>query len=201
MKAATEAWQELCERAEISIHAAREGGDHIADGSYTFTGTFQSTPPVKAATDAARSAVPDLGFQSTPPVKAATEAGRAFRQAVRFQSTPPVKAATAMLAKCIAVNHISIHAAREGGDQGSLSALGSAWTFQSTPPVKAATKGILNLAYKLVISIHAAREGGDIVARFVEAEFRISIHAAREGGDPTNLQRLCLRSYFNPRRP
>ena len=33
------------------------------------------------------------------------------------------------------------------------------------------------------ISIHAAREGGDIVARFVEAEFRISIHAAREGGD------------------
>ena len=27
VKAATEAWQELCERAEISIHAAREGGD------------------------------------------------------------------------------------------------------------------------------------------------------------------------------
>ena len=51
------------------------------------------------------------------------------------------------------------------------------------------------------ISIHAAREGGDIVARFVEAEFRISIHAAREGGDTAQTSSATLRRDFNPRRP
>ena len=57
--------------------------------------------------------------------------------------------------------HISIHAAREGGD-------------------------ILErkLYVHFCISIHAAREGGDF-GRFIIVPqfFRISIHAAREGGD------------------
>ena len=34
----------------ISIHAAREGGDVIPLISYASSGGFQSTPPVKAAT-------------------------------------------------------------------------------------------------------------------------------------------------------
>ena len=57
-----------------------------------------------------------------------------------FQSTPPVKAATRVpISGWIAVQTISIHAAREGGDAKAVSA-----------------------ARKQEISIHAAREGGDL---------------------------------------
>ena len=56
---------------------------------------------------------------------------------------------------------ISIHAAREGGDNGN-SAVG----------------------YRLPISIHAAREGGDVNPTSAQSCVNsISIHAAREGGD------------------
>ena len=36
----------------ISIHAAREGGDDVTDDFKKIIKTFQSTPPVKAATAA-----------------------------------------------------------------------------------------------------------------------------------------------------
>ena len=73
-----------------------------------------------------------------------------------------MRAATLAAYAVRAADHISIHAAREGGD----------FPFTQTP-IK-----IPN------ISIHAAREGGDIpfdVARLIG--LLISIHAAREGGD------------------
>ena len=75
---------------------------------------------------------------------------------------------------------ISIHAAREGGDGGFLSAV----------------------AVPCHISIHAAREGGDpSVAMHPSESAMISIHAAREGGDgePATISRR--RHDFNPRRP
>ena len=56
-----------------------------------------------------------------------------------FQSTPPVKAATCSLSTNTACSGaISIHAAREGGDE-----------------------DIDNCPKNSMISIHAAREGGD----------------------------------------
>ena len=55
---------------------------------------------------------------------------------------------------------ISIHAAREGGDD----------------------VNVLAAAFNM-ISIHAAREGGDGVVGGGVLPERISIHAAREGGD------------------
>ena len=78
----------------ISIHAAREGGDLGLLYSTPISWAFQSTPPVKAAT--AISLCPDsaIAFQSTPPVKAATGALFAPKTRWGFQSTPPVKAAT-----------------------------------------------------------------------------------------------------------
>ena len=57
---------------------------------------------------------------------------------IGFQSTPPVKAATVQSGFTPAELNISIHAAREGGDDLQL--------------------GIITF---VVISIHAAREGGD----------------------------------------
>ena len=60
---------------------------------------------------------PNTVFQSTPPVKAATDRlVTYFDTEVKFQSTPPVKAATLNRHFSEAERDISIHAAREGGD-------------------------------------------------------------------------------------
>ena len=78
----------------ISIHAAREGGDFCRRERSFCILSFQSTPPVKAATRKTITDVVAFVFQSTPPVKAAT-LRRSFRRlSSKFQSTPPVKAAT-----------------------------------------------------------------------------------------------------------
>ena len=84
-------------RHDISIHAAREGGD----------------APVSSFKKQG------LIFQSTPPVKAATGALKYGERNWQFQSTPPVKAATFADAFCEPIYVISIHAAREGGDCGN----------------------------------------------------------------------------------
>ena len=60
------------------------------------------------------------------------------------------------------LNCISIHAAREGGDDNQLNLRAALNGFQSTPPVKAATTMDMLLQQRVLISIHAAREGGDI---------------------------------------
>ena len=77
---------------------------------------FQSTPPVKAATTLTAWMMLTLRFQSTPPVKAATLSIFGRKDTQPFQSTPPVKAATWKAALKTAATRISIHAAREGGD-------------------------------------------------------------------------------------
>ena len=72
-----------------------------------------------------------------------------------------MKAATQALERFAAEGKISIHAAREGGDD----ELG-------------------NVLFDGRISIHAAREGGDALPLVGNVKQQsISIHAAREGGD------------------
>ena len=96
MKAATVAEYTRRRVYTISIHAAREGGDFLQHFNPFCIFSFQSTPPVKAATkNLHKMAQEDAAFQSTPPVKAATE------------YTFPL---------CQQLG-ISIHAAREGGDE------------------------------------------------------------------------------------
>ena len=80
---------------------------------------------------------------------------------------------------------ISIHAAREGGDSMLLWRPRNRMVFQSTPPVKAATSDLIPVYYYAKISIHAAREGGDLIGQLKNFALDISIHAAREGGDLT----------------
>ena len=72
-------------------------------------------------------------------MKAATLIAAPRGLAGLFQSTPPVKAATKLSYLAIRGEGISIHAAREGGDQEAI-----------------------NSSVKTKISIHAAREGGDV---------------------------------------
>ena len=94
VKAATQLSEIEQREREISIHAAREGGDALA----------RTTHPLVCI------------FQSTPPVKAATWLCVHMQNVFRFQSTPPVKAATVHSADKAMYVKISIHAAREGGD-------------------------------------------------------------------------------------
>ena len=80
---------------------------------------FQSTPPVKAATKDLYRIYKSVIFQSTPPVKAATVMTAHTADDGLFQSTPPVKAATSISIRTFRHAGISIHAAREGGDDKS----------------------------------------------------------------------------------
>src|ERR1039458_7675430 len=95
-----------------------------------------------------------------------------------FQSTPPARAATDSLGDSAVRRGVSIHAAREGGDE------------------------CMETLYRLgSVSIHAAREGGDAVeVRYVPA-LAVSIHAAREGGDTPAPSLRMVHTCFNPRRP
>ena len=83
--------------------------------------SFQSTPPVKAATSSAAGSVPPYTFQSTPPVKAATISAKLRRIRSRIsihaarEGGDSLTESNEVKAECI-----SIHAAREGGDTASL---------------------------------------------------------------------------------
>ena len=72
VKAATPELALLFHVPNISIHAAREGGDHCHSADQLQGSSFQSTPPVKAATVSFIIVFCLSKFQSTPPVKAAT---------------------------------------------------------------------------------------------------------------------------------
>ena len=79
----------------ISIHAAREGGDHTPTFKRLIIFKFQSTPPVKAATNSILLKLHVAGIS----IHAAREGGdavlsRLYGERGLFQSTPPVKAAT-----------------------------------------------------------------------------------------------------------
>ena len=81
----------------LSIHAAREGGDGMKLAARSFTSSFQSTPPVKAATK--KFIAKRDGY--TLSIHAAREGGDAYALAFHL------------------IEDLSIHAAREGGDQAS----------------------------------------------------------------------------------
>ena len=89
-----------------------------------------------------------------------------------------MKAATDAAISGSILGNISIHAAREGGDQFGM-----------------------ELCCHSIISIHAAREGGDAGSSLPDRLTIISIHAAREGGDFDSFIFYLTESNFNPRRP
>ena len=95
MKAATITRHGIQTAYDISIHAAREGGDLARQSKNNYCVEFQSTPPVKAATITLKIKI-SLTMIS---IHAAREGGDL--KAFAISAT---------------LNGISIHAAREGGD-------------------------------------------------------------------------------------
>ena len=142
-----------------------------------------------------------------------------------FQSTPPARAATRRLpslwlaADCFNPRRprgrrqrfrhyrsplpVSIHAAREGGDNATICGWCGYDEFQSTPPARAATRQPDRIRAIEGVSIHAAREGGDVGWCGLYDPYSVSIHAAREGGDVTaiaNISSLCTFQSTPPAR-
>ena len=78
---------------------------------------------------------------------------------------------------------ISIHAAREGGDEKSLQGSRASVGFQSTPPVKAATAVFTVLTADFLFQSTPPVKAATAVFVNVHTGNDISIHAAREGGD------------------
>ena len=78
----------------ISIHAPRAGRDDLTGDTIAPEDLFQSTRPVRGATQRLENAAQYNGFQSTRPVRGATIKNEAeFRKQI-FQSTRPVRGAT-----------------------------------------------------------------------------------------------------------
>ena len=103
-------------------------------------------------------------FQSTPPLRGATNEKSRTEKDRRFQSTPPLRGATIPEPVEALTNTISIHAPLAGGDSIKISLPSYENRFQSTPPLRGAT-GKQSKRYKRYpISIHAPLAGGDSAA-------------------------------------
>ena len=83
-----------------------------------------------------------LGFQSTPPVKAATRRKFPAQLRVGISIHAAREGGDEEKSRFNEAEAISIHAAREGGDSTWAAILRGQWRFQSTPPVKAATRWV-----------------------------------------------------------
>ena len=94
---------------------------------------------MKAATCVEPPPAVSLSFQSTPPVKAATRKLRNTNAGGGISIHAAREGGDLTLLLTLIALRISIHAAREGGDCITTMLLQLTIPFQSTPPVKAAT--------------------------------------------------------------
>ena len=186
------------------------------------------------------------GFQSTLPVRGATQTPETQAQSVTFQSTLPVRGATQSDGTVVTTPVISIHAPRAGSDSSRQHVAHRGYRFQSTLPVRGATYSADLADHVMLISIHAPRAGSDhssetttisppnfnprspcgerpmalmlssTLALFQSTlpvrgatvgaarkvrRIRISIHAPRAGSDHCQNFDVLARRNFNPRSP
>ena len=169
----------------ISIHAPRAGRDRGGSWVSYSSQNFNPRAPCGARLISAVIRLHSLSFQSTRPVRGATDQQCSIQGSKRFQSTRPVRGATHRLRSTRTPwIRISIHAPRAGRDRPSdwlprrlhnfnprapcgarqafLYNYERPTVFQSTRPVRGATLPILPLQDRVKISIHAPRAGRDI---------------------------------------
>ncbi len=132
---------------EISIHAPLAGCDRRRDFLLSQAGAFQSTHPLRGATQRIHEQMVLHAFQSTHPLRGATGRKRYVPSAVSvFQSTHPLRGAT------------------NGCGHGLSCPAG----FQSTHPLRGATDPAHAADCNKKISIHAPLAGCDRSARSTE---------------------------------
>ena len=163
----------------ISIHAPRAGSDRQSEQERCASLRFQSTLPVRGATNGARQQKQDEQFQSTLPVRGATSDPQA-------RSDPFL---------------ISIHAPRAGSDEHSRTARMKKRDFNPRSPCgerpqKSYRRSHL-IRFQSTLPVRGATEIVDKAYRMME----ISIHAPRAGSDHISGCRVRPDGYFNPRSP
>ena len=140
---------------------------------------FQSTHPMRGATEKGKDAVQEGKFQSTHPMRGATEhIGYLREKDFLFQSTHPMRGATSHLF-CIALSIcISIHAPHAGCDTG---------------------RKRKRIDYP--ISIHAPHAGCDQLCIPAAAVTAISIHAPHAGCDHAQAGHIRFPQKFQSTHP
>ena len=188
-------------RLFISIHAPREGSDHLNHDEDKEAVEFQSTLPAKRATalasryadsrdisihapregsDKRGAALADHGNNFNPRSPWEERQGTTEQQYIEFefQSTLPV-----------------------GGATGEKARMMSEWEFQSTLPAGGATNGLRQGGVVSQFQSTLPAGGATITDLINVVIFRISIHAPRGGSDKLIRPLEGDLSYFNPRSP
>ena len=149
-------------------------------GAHTRRLLFQSTHPLRGATQTCRSSSARSGFQSTRPLRGAT---------VRHTHRPRDDA-------------ISIHAPLAGCDQRIWREVEALSEFQSTHPLRGATRIMARMKNNVRISIHAPLAGCDtnsVLFKTLPSAFQ-STHPLR-GATCGKRKDIVITMYFNPRTP
>ena len=122
-----------------------------------------------------------------------------FSFSFSFLSTPSARRATSAIQQGVYNHIISIHALREEGDRGFLTAFLSLLIFLSTPSARRATTELLAAPGVRGISIHALREEGDGAVEQLEARETafLSTPSARRATAKTETKSLFSNKLYN----
>ena len=145
---------------QVSIHAPHAGRDQRGMEESVIDITFQSTRPMRGATQYLEQQKLTKEFQSTRPMRGATTLLEGFKDNQGFQSTRPMRGATTNLTVSVP----------------------SMW-FQSTRPMRGATPYVRRDRILHRVSIHAPHAGRDLVSFLPEPLHKVSIHAPHAGRD------------------
>ena len=179
-RGATTTFSDIYMRANISIHAPREGSDPPPQGRGLLRHHFNPRSPrgerlILSASTHARATI------SIHAPREGSDLGKHHQ---------------------LIVGHISIHAPREGSDAREQARKAEPLRFQSTLPARGAT-WLRPLLMALLISFQSTLPARGATADYIDrvANTDISIHAPREGSDRSRTRSSTASRNFNPRSP
>ena len=152
----------------ISIHAPLTGSDVPVDIAARKQYVFQSTLPLRGATDRNYIHFSVCGFQSTLPLRGATVRTSLTDVSTQFQSTLPLRGATQTRADIRACDDISIHAPLTGSDSCRYRGCCKRTDFNPRSPYGERLKLPHFRAVAVPISIHAPLTGSDCFSQVKE---------------------------------
>ena len=194
------------QKAQISTHAPRTGGDGIGPDTYKGRYQFQPTPPAQGATKPCKAGFRRFGisthaprtggdflpperrwaeshFNPRPPHRGRLKKSRWTMPLSVFQPTPPAQGATIPWPYNPAAYSISTHAPRTGGDGWKFRKISRNFYFNPRPPHRG--RHILQVIFFWAVIFQPtppAQGATGLAFRTVFCPL-ISTHAPRTGGD------------------
>ena len=162
---------------------------------------FQSTHPLRGATQDWLAMGGGGEFQSTHPLRGATWKNNGRSKAKTFQSTHPLRGATVTTFIMHKVSGISIHAPLAGCDAAGGDSTHTRPLFQSTHPLRGATCSIYGICRIYVFQSTHPLRGATIRDARCPAGGTISIHAPLAGCDSTTPKMIAYVAEFQSTHP